>query len=197
MEELEGFDSIISTLILAKALHDIGRFDLVEKHFCDVLCWEDFYHNMLAAISIIFTKYEGDYIENDDCEIMSFGDEVISDYFVHAWEYGKKSNLHYSQNPYMTLAQGEVRRWLEVSTCSGWKLSAHIRSKKSAKKSKIFVFHYTSCGCNASENIAYGLIQLYAWFVAKNAEFKNMKTTAVSFAPTISAEAEYQEVMAA
>lgn len=197
MDEFEGFDTILSGLTLAKALYDIGRFDIVERHFFDELHWEDYYHNMLAAISYVFAVHESDYNENDDVEIMSFEDKVISDYFVYAWEYGKKHNIHYSQNPYVSLAHKEVERWLYVSNCSSWKLSAHIRSKESAKKSRIFVYHDTSCGCTAHENIAYGLIQLYAWFVSKNAEFENKENAIVPFVPDASTKTEYLEVAAA
>ena len=163
MEGLEGFESIISTLALAKALHDIGKFDIVEEHFFDVLCWDDYFHNVLAAISLIFDIHESGYDneEDYDTEIMYFKDKVISDYFVHTWEYGKKHNLHYNENPYVSLAHKEVERRLYVSNCSSCRLSAHTRSKESAKKSRIFVYIDTNCGCNAYGNIAYGLIKLY------------------------------------
>jgi hypothetical protein len=177
MSEIEGFKSIISTLILAKSLHDIGRFEIAESGFSDQLCWDDYYHNIFAVISRIFSGYESNYSEDNCMEIMCFTDEIISNYFVHAWEYGKLHNLHYSENPYVTEAQNEVRSWLGVSHCSYWKLAAYIRTKKSAQKSKLLVFMDTGCGCNSDEYIAYGLIQLYTWFVAKNAEFDAMKTT--------------------
>ena len=189
MAEIEGFDSIISTLTLAKSLHDIDRFDIVKNQFFDVLCYDSYYENMLSTISEIFSGYESNYDECDYSEIMSFEDEVISTYFVNAWEFGKKHNLHYNHNPFASFARDEVRKWLHVSSCSSWKLSAYIRSKKSAKKSRIFVYIDTTCGCNAYENIAYGLVQLYAWFVEKNAEFDAMKITAET-APAIT---EYRE----
>ena len=174
MAEIDGFNSIVSTLVLAKTLYDNDRFDIVEEHFFDALCWDDYYHNICSVISLIFSRYEGDYMEDDATEIMYFGDDVISNYFVNAWDYGKKHNLHYSQNPYVELAHKEVSSWLGVSTCSGAKLCAYVRSEKSAKKS-IIVVYSSNCSCNSHEGIAYGLIQLYSWFVAKNAEFDTMK----------------------
>ena len=185
MAVIEDFPSIISTLTLAKTLYDCGRFDVVEKYFFDELCWDDYYHNMLVTIEHIFTRYESYYNEDDCYEIMYFEDEVISKYFVYAWEYGKKHDLHFSQNPYVSLADEEVKRWLYVSNCSSWKLSAYVRSKKSAQRSRIFVYIDTSCGCTAHENIAYGLVQLYAWFAEKNTEFDAMKTTASSIEITV------------
>ena len=51
MDEFEGFDVILNGLRLAKALYDIGRFDIVENHFFDELHWDDYYHNIRATRS--------------------------------------------------------------------------------------------------------------------------------------------------
>lgn|GEM_PF-1690172 len=200
MSAIEGFDSVISTLILAKTLYDHNRFEIVEKNFSGELCYDNYYVNMLETMSQIFSGHESYYNEDDCLEIMTFEDEVISNYFVNAWKYGKAHDLHYSQNPHVSLAEDVVRQWLYVSNCSSWKLCAHIRSEKSARRSKIFVYIDSSCGCSAHENIAYGLVQLYAWFAAKNTEFESMKISDDVFAQPashkISTNVQYMEVNA-
>lgn len=164
MAEIEGFDAIISTITLAKELHDIGRLDVV-GHFCDALCWDSYYENLLGTISNIFVGFTGDYVEDDEFELMEFEDDVLSNYFIHAWEYGKAHNLHYSQNPYVSQAQEEAQRWLNVNCCVDWKLLAYIRTMKSAQKSKLLVRMYNGCGNGCGlDSLAHGLVQLYAWF---------------------------------
>ena len=198
--EIEGFEHIISSLVLAKELHDIDRFDIVEQQFFDMLCWDSYYENILGVISSIFSSFQCEYAENDEAELMGFEDDVISNYFVYAWEYGMLNKLHYNKNPYVTLAQNEVQRWLNCNSCVDWKLLAYIRTKKSAQQSRLLVRIYTSCGCNAQENIAYGLIKLYAWFRDKCAEFKVLEAALGQFkedAPVIRAKSELSEVMAA
>jgi len=201
MMEIEGFDAIISSLSLAKELHDIGRFDIVEQQFYDSLCWDSYFQNMFGAISSIFSKFEGDYAEDNETEIMSFEDDVISNYFVLAWEYGKTNNLHYSENPYVSEAQRETQRWFNSSCCVAWKLLAYIRTKKSARQSRLLIHIYNGCGgCPTHENVAYGLIQLYTWFTNKCAELEALKVTPdkpKENAPVIYVKPEYKEAMAA
>jgi hypothetical protein len=201
MHEIEGFETIISSLTLAKALYDIGRHDVLGQ-FSDVLCWDSYYENMMGTISSVFTGFECDYAEYDETEFMEFKDDVISAYFVHAWEYGKLHKLHYSQNPHIAHAQEEVRRWLNSSCCIDWKLLVYLRSKKSARKSKLFVrmYHGGCGGCGIHEIVAYGLIRLYTWFKEKCAEFETMKAAPVKPKEKVSdirAKTEHREVMAA
>jgi len=199
MAVIEGFESVLSQMVLAKELYDIDRYDIVEQHFSDELSWDSYYENILGVISSIFSGYHGNYDDDDDTEIMVFEDDNISNYFVYAWEQGKLQKLPYDKNPYLSQAQSEVDRWLNVSNCTGWRLLGYTKTKKKARQSKILVQHYTGCGCNSIENIAYGLIQLYAWFVAKNAEFAAMKATARAepIAAILNTDTEYREVKAA
>jgi len=201
MVEIEGFDAIISSLSLAKELHDIDRFDIVEQEFDDSLCWDSYFQNMYGGISSIFTGFESDYSEDNEMELMSFSDDVISNYFVHAWEYGKTHNLHYSQNPYVTEAQHEAQRWFSGSCCVSWKLLSYIRTKKSASQSRFLICMYNGCGgCDTHKNVAFGLVQLYIWFKNKCAEFEATKiapSTAKEDEPNIHAKFEFQEMMVA
>jgi hypothetical protein len=196
---IDGFNSLVISLHLAKELHDMGRFEIVQESFHDKLCYDGHYQNIIESITAIFSDFDSEYFDESGVEIMTFRDDVISGYFVHAWEYGKLHNLHYSQNPYVVEAQAEARKWLSVSMCTNWKLLAYIRSKKSAQKSKLMVITDTCCGCNATDGIAYGLVKLYAWFTSKCAEFKALGSAAIDGNPAsiISAKPEHQEVIAA
>ena len=172
MSEIEGFHSIVSSLSLAKKLHDIGRFDVL-KQLDDSLCWDSYYSHMLDVVSSIFSGFKSDYADDDETEFMEFQDDVISNYFIYAWEYGKLHKIHYSQNPYVAQAQDEARNCLNTSCCLDWKLLAYIRTKKAAQKSKVLVCMGNGCGgCCGHENLAHGLIRLYAWFKNKCDELK-------------------------
>ena len=198
---IEGFEAITSNLVFAKELHDIDRFDIVEQQFFDVLELDSYYENMLGIISSIFVEFDSDYSDDDETEHLSFKDDVISGYFVHAWEYGKIHNLHFNQNPHVDNAQNEARRWLNAGCCVDWKLLAYIKTKKAAQQSKLIVRMYSGCGnCSPYENVAYGLIQLYTWFKDKCAEFEALKAAQnkpKEGAPAICVRPKYREVMAA
>lgn len=171
--EIEGFGTILSSLTLAKNLHDIDRFDIVEQQFSDELCWDDYYQNLLGVMSSIFTGFDNS-CDDYESEVMVFTDDIISDYFVHAWEHGKLYNLSFDQNPYISQAREVVQRWLDFSYCVDWKLLAYAKTKRAARRSKLIVSLY-QCGCNADFGVAFGLIKLYAWFRDKCAEFKALE----------------------
>ena len=170
--EIEDFSAIITSLTLAKELYDADRFDIVRQGFHDVLCGYSYYENIMVVTSSIFSGFCTTYNEENETDIMTFEDDVISDYFIYAMEYGKQHKLPHDQNPYVSQAHDEVRRWLNCSSCVDWKLLAYTKTKKAAKKSKLLVCIFLSCGCNAQEGVAYGLIQLYSWFKYKSDEFK-------------------------
>ena len=176
MSGIEDFDAIINSLALAKELHEIGRFDIVEEWFLDELCWDGYYHNIHTVIYSVFSDSCGDFNKCEDCEIISLQDEYISRYFAYAWEYGRLHNVSYAGNPYVKQARDEANACLGVSSCSAWKLASYGRSKKTARKSKIFIYHSTGCSCNALENIAFGIIRLYAWFMDKCTELDTSQT---------------------
>ena len=200
MWEIEGFHSVISSVTLAKQLHDIGRHDVM-KHLSDTLCWDSYYENMLSVIEFVFRDFQCGYNESDETELMAFEDDVISDYFVHAWEYGELHKIHYSQNPLVTNARDEIQKRFFGSCCVDSKLCAYIRTKKAAKKSKLLVLLYNGCGgCSTHENVAIGLIKLYTWFKNKCAEFEALKATPdkpKEVVPAICTKSEYREAIAA
>ena len=200
--EMEYFDHYVGMLTLAKTLHDMDRFDIVEKHFQGIMCFDFYYENVLGVISSIFSDYNGDYRDGSDTEIMEFGDAVISEYFVYAWEFGKQQNIPFNDNPYVAQAREEVRTWLDLGCCADSKLLAYVRTKKSAQQSKLLIRIGIGCGnCSMHENVAYGLIKLFIWFAGKCDEFKKLKelqeVEKFTASTAMDAKFEPREVMAA
>jgi len=197
MAEIEGFHNIISSLSLAKKLYDVGRFDVLGQ-FDDLLCLDNYYGHIMDVTSSVFDGFTSDYVEEHETEFMEFEDDVISDYFVRAWEYGKLYNIHYSQNPYVIQAKNEAQSFLSTSCCIDWKLLAYIRTKKAAQKSKLLVCTSNGCGgCCGHENLAHGLIRLYAWFKNKCDEFEASQDKIKKVEPVVCTKSKSSEVMAA
>jgi hypothetical protein len=195
--EIEGFHSIVNSLSLAKKLYDIGRHDVLAQ-FDEVLCWDSYYSHVLEVTSSMFTGFKSEYADDDETEYMEFEDDVISNYFIHAWRYGKYHNIHYSQNPYVTQAKDEAYNCLNTSCCIDWKLLAYIRTQKSAQKSKLIVCMGNGCGgCCGHENLAHGLIRLYTWFKDKCNDFEASSSESKMVVPVIRAKTKSLEVMAA
>jgi len=172
MAEIESISTITSLLHLAKALHDVDRFDVVKKHFFDALDSDCYFENALEVLANLFEGFDTVCNEYDGHEIMFFGDKIISTYFTYAWEHGKRNKIPYTENPYVAQAQQAARNWLNVSHCSDWKLLGYTKTKKAAQKSRLLVLIDYNCGCFAQEHIAYGLVQLYGWFAEKCADFQ-------------------------
>ena len=149
--DIEGFSEVAGIITLAKALHDIGRYDIVKNQFFDTLCYDAWFENVIGVISSVFSGYYSDYDDSDDAEIMIFTDELISDYFTYAWEFGVKTNTPYDKNPYAIEARNEVNR-----------------------QSKLIIYVGT-CQCDCHTHVAHRLIQLYQWFKDRVAEFKKLK----------------------
>jgi hypothetical protein len=164
--EIECFSEILSTVAIAKELHDINRFDIVREQFFDTLCHDSIYENMLGAIEKVFSEYHSNYDDGDELDCMVFSDDVISEYFVHAWEYGRLNKVPPAANPYIADAEREVKRRLNFTYNLNWNLLAYTKSKRAAKKSKLIVYTYT-CEFYEYDHLAYGLIQLYKWFSDK------------------------------
>ena len=198
--EIEGYDTIITSIILAKALHDYDRFDIVQKHFDDELCWDSCCFNIYNIMSHVFSGCESYYAENSETNHLTFWDDVISNYFTYAWEYGRRKNQPYIQNEYVAQAKQEINAWFSGSCCVEWKLLAYVRTKKTAQQSKLYISAGGCGNCDLQGVIAYGLIQLYEWFKDKCDEFKAMEEAAPTQAPNdthFSVGSATQEVKAA
>ena len=170
--EIEGFGEVTGIISLAKELHDIGRYDIVEEHFFDILSYDVWFENIFGVISSVFSGFYNDYDDNDEAEMMIFTDDVISDYFTHAWEFGVRTNTPYDKNPYVTEARNEINNHLCSCYSMDYKLLGYTKTKRTARESKLIVY-VGMCECDCHTKLAYGLVRLYQWFKTKNEEFKN------------------------
>ena len=164
--EIEGFSQIMDIIGLAKLLHDIGRFDIVKEQFMDSFSFDSWFENMWGAITSVFSGFCDVYDDDDEKGIMIFTDGVISDYFIHAWEYGKKTHTPPDKNQYVIDAQNEARQCLNFTYNMEWKLLGYTKSKRAARKSKLIICTCAQEFCE-HDYLAYGLVHLYKWFKEK------------------------------
>jgi len=174
MAEIENFGEIIGIIGIAKFLHDIDRFDIVKERFLDTLSYDTWTENMWEVITSIFSGFCGGC--NDETEIMKFTDDVITDYFIHAWEYGKKTNTPHGMNQYVIEAENEAHRCLNFTYNMDWRMLGYTKSRRAARKSKLVIYASAEEFCEY-DCLAYGLVRLYKWFKDKRASFaKEVKT---------------------
>ena len=169
---IDKFSEIIDILTLAKKLHDINRYDIVKNQFFDVICYDSWFENILGVISSVFSSFYNNYDDGSETEIMIFTDDVISNYYHFAREFGKNTNTPHDKNPYVLEAESEVSKLLSFCYSVGWKLLGYTKTKKTTGQSKLIVYTGT-CDCNCHANLAYSLIQLHQWFSDKCTEFRN------------------------
>jgi hypothetical protein len=170
--ELE-LNEAVSIVRLAKKLYDINRGDIVKNCFHDVLCCDAYYENMINMIESIFATYHGNY-KDDDYNYMVFIDDVISDYYCMAWEYGKRNKLPDKKNPYIIRAAEAVRNHLYFSYSLDWQLLGYAQSRKAAQKSRLIVYTCAYEFCEHDE-LAHRLITIYEWFMQNSAEYRAAK----------------------
>ena len=169
--EIEGFGEVAGIISLAKELHDIGRYDIVKDNFFDTLSYEAWYENMFSVITNIFSGFCDNYDDDDETDTMIFSDDLISDYFTYAWEFGVKTNTPYDKNPYVKEAENEIRQRLDYCYSMAFKLLGYTKTKRAARQSKLIVYIGT-CSCDCHTKLAYGLVRIYQWFKTKNEEFQ-------------------------
>jgi len=174
--EIEGFNEIAGIILLAKELHDIERYDIVEKYFFDTLCYDSWHESMYGVITSLFSGFNSDYDDGDEEEKMTFTDDIISEYFVYAWEFGEKTNTPHDENPYVKGAEFEARRWLNFTYNMDWRLLGCAKTREDARESRLIV-RTCACDFDEHEDLAHGLVQLYQFFTDKCAEFRERTKT--------------------
>jgi hypothetical protein len=167
--EIDGFSEITASLSLAKELYDMGRYDMVQKQFCETLTYDAWYENTYGVITEAFTGFYSDYSDGNEVERMIFSDACISGYYRIAWEYGRSHNVPHDKNPFVIEAENVVRRWLCFSYSLDWALLGYTKTKKAADKSKLIVYTHTCEFCEY-DHLAYGLLRLYRFFMEKCAD---------------------------
>jgi hypothetical protein len=143
----------------------------VEKQFFDTLSYDLWLEDMYGTISSVFSGFYNDYDDECEAETMIFTDDVISDYYCLAWDYGRSHNVPHDENPFVTAAEQEVCRWLNGCYSMNFKMLGYTKTERTAKQSKLIV--YTGmCDCDCQTRLAYNLVQIYKWFSDRVAKFK-------------------------
>ena len=169
--EIEGFNEVLSVVRLAKNLRDMGRADTVTKCFHDVIDYDGYWDSMYALLESVFSGYDTSYNADGDEEVMVFTDNVISEYYVSAWEYGKRHRIPHNLNPLVTAAEHEARKHLGYCYSMSWRLCGYTKTRAAARRSKLIV--YSTCDSCALDQLAYSLLRLYAWFKNQCEELEN------------------------
>ena len=149
---------------------------------------------LYAVITSAFSGFYSDYDDGNEEEYMIFTDNYISRYYEIAWEYGRSHNVSHDENPYVTAAENEVRRWFSFCYGVGYKLLGYTKTRKTAQQSKLIV-GICACDCDCHSHLAHALIHLYKFFADKCADFDNKMP---KLAITVSmASAEWKGALAA
>lgn len=159
---IDGFDEILNTLYIAKRLYDMGRYEVAEANFFDMVDYDVYYENMYGLIENIFESHCCQYYERYGMEIHVLSDPVIVDFCILAGEYGKANKIPDEQNPYIHEARQEIGRHLNFSYCLDWRLMVHTEPKRSFH-SRIGVLIYPDDYVDLGW-LAYGLVEIYGWF---------------------------------
>jgi hypothetical protein len=169
---IEGFDETLNTLTIAKRLHDLGRYELVEMSFSDALHYDFYYENMYDLIENLFAYHDCRYFENRYMELHVLSDPVIVDFYSLAGEYGKQNGVPDARNPYLQEAQQQTRKQLSFSYCLDWNLMGHTEPKRPFH-SRLGLFisqeDFVDVGL-----LAFRLIELYGWFSDQCVALKNL-----------------------
>lgn len=159
---IDEFDEILNIIYIAKRLYDIGKYEVVEESFFDVLGYDAYYENMYGLIEDMFAYHDCEYYERHGIEVHILSDPVIIDFYTLAGEYGRLHKIPDENNPYIKEAEQEAGRQLDFSYCLEWRLMGHTEPKR-PYHSRLGIFLYTDDwvdpGC-----LAYGLVEMYEWF---------------------------------
>jgi hypothetical protein len=166
---IEGFDSILSTLRLAKELDTAGRPDIVKEQFFDTLSWDACFENTVSTIMSIFSECYNDYDDMEGVERYVFSDDCISRYYEHARTYGRKNKVRYEDNPIVKEAEAEVNDHMSFCFSVMHKLLGYTKTRRTAKQSKLVIL-VAPCDCDNYDGLARALVRIYQWFTDRCAE---------------------------
>ena len=169
---IDGFDEILNIIYVAKRLYDMGRYEVAEENFYDVLEYDTYYESMYGLIENFFAYHYCRYSEMYGAEVHVMSDPVIADFCTLAGEYGRIYNIPDVRNPYIQEAEQEIGRSLNFSYCLDWKFMAHTEPKRPFH-SRLGIFicqeDYVDPGW-----LAYGLVEIYGWFSDACVRLKNI-----------------------
>ncbi len=169
---IDAFSSLTNMLYIAKRLYDMGKYELVEQNFFDVLDYDVYYENMYGLIGEIFEYHHCNYSESRYNELHVFSDPVVVDFYTLAGEYGRRNNIPDPLNPYIMEAERQARCHFNFSYCLDWMLKGYTKPKRkfhSRLGLLIYQDDYVDLG-----QLAYGLVELYSWFAEQCAALKKL-----------------------
>lgn len=160
---IEGFDEICNTVSIAKKLFDMGKYELVETCFFDVVDFDTYFEDMYLLMEKLFGWYNSWYYGRQNVEVYVMSDPVLADFYILSGEYGRRHQIADENNAYILEAQNQVDSCLNLSYCIDWKLMGHTHPKRPFQ-SRLAVFLYpedwgVDLGC-----LVYALIEIYEWF---------------------------------
>ena len=160
------------TLYFAKRLHDMGRYDIVEKYFSKNLDCDCHPENVHAVLSCLFGKSEIKIVD-EYCysAILSFRDSTVRRYYLEAHKNRGKIRKKHKENEHVRNALEKTDECFSHTHCLEWRLNGQIGTKRAAASSGITAHINPDCNCDKETALAYGLLETYAWF-AENAKRK-------------------------
>ena len=151
----------------------MGKYELVMESFFDALDYDVYYENMYALMGNIFEYGECQYSECRGVDLYILSDKVIEDFYILMGKYGKRNNIHDTDNPYIKAAHEEIRNNLDISHELDWMLMGHTEPKR-RYHSRLGLFISYECGCLDLGVLTYRLIELYEWFSDQCIELCNI-----------------------
>ena len=170
---IDNFTEVFNMVCIAKKLHDMDKYELVENSFYDTLEYDTYFESMYNLIGNLFEYHDCNYYESQYVDVQIFSDPVIVDFYVLAGKYGRRNNIKDENNPYIKAAENEAHDNLYISHCLGWRLVGHTEPKR-PYHSRLELFISQECGCLDLGVLAYALIEIYEWFSDKCVELSNI-----------------------
>ena len=159
---IECFTELFNMVYIAKKLHDMGKYDLVEQDFYGALEYDGYFESMYNLMGNLFEYHYCQYSDSRGVELHVLSDPVIVDFYVLAGKYGKRNSIPDDMNPYIKAAIKQAENYLNFSYCLDWMLIGHTEPKRSYH-SRLGLFicqdDYVDLGC-----LCYSLIEMYDWF---------------------------------
>ena len=161
--DIDNFNEAVNMVYIAKKLYDLGRYELVEISFFDVLDYDSYYCGIYDLIGNLFEHSTSTFYEQRNFELYVLSAPVIVDFYTLAGEYGKLCGIPDNENTYIKNAKEEVAEQLTICYCMDWCLMAHTKPERPFH-SRIGIFVDHDCGCCDMGVVAIRLIDIYEWF---------------------------------
>ena len=158
---IDNFTEIFNMIYIAKKLHTMGKYNLIESNLYDALEYDVYFEGMYNLMGNLFEYHYCRYSESRGIELHVISDPVIVDFYTLAGEYGKRNGIPDDMNPYIKSAVKQAENYLNFSYCLDWILEGHTEPNRpfhSRLGLLISQDDYVDLGC-----LCYSLIEMYDW----------------------------------